>query len=116
MIELTDTEWESLFDKVDDTIAKVISELPPEVKTKADEILCYIDKYHPDTNSEKNTVILGLYMPWTKGPIFIYAGQIHEHCNKNIDDTLQSVRHVYLHELAHAVGDLKEYEVKALGL
>ena len=57
-----------------------------------------------------------MYMAWTKGPVIIYVGQIFEHCHQNIEETMASVRQVYYHELAHAVGSLVEYEVKERGL
>jgi predicted Zn-dependent protease with MMP-like domain len=55
-------------------------------------------------------------MPWTSGPIFIYAGQIYEDCRMNMEEAMKSVRQVYYHELAHAIGDLEEEEVKERGL
>ena len=114
MIELSDQEWEELFDKTDNTIQQVISEFPPQVKEAAENMATFIDKYSPRTSEGWH--ILGIYMNWTNGPIIVYVGQIHEDCNRNIDETLKSVRQVYLHELAHAIGNLDEYEVKERGL
>lgn len=112
MIQLTDEQWDTLFDKADETIQKVISELPNPIKEKADEVGCCLDRY----TTRENWHILGCYMSWTNGPILIYVGQIYEDCHQNIEESMQSVRQVYLHELAHAVGNLEEYEVKERGL
>jgi hypothetical protein len=112
MIELTDEEWDKLFDKADETIQQVISELPDPVKNKAESIDCKLDRYCP----KENWKVLGMYFSWTSGPIFVYVGQIYEDSRKDMDEAMKSVRQVYLHELAHAIGNLEEYEVKERGL
>ena len=112
MINLTDEEWEVLFNKSDETLEILINNLPPSIKIKAEEVGCCMDRY----TANENWHMLGCYMKWTNGPIFIYVGQIYEDCNKNMDDAMKSVKQVYLHELAHAVGNLEEYEVKERGL
>ena len=112
MIELTEEEWNVLYDKVDETIQKAIDDLPEPVRTKASEISCVVDKYTP----RENWHILGTYMNWTNGPIIIFIGQIFEDCGKNVEGAMASVRQVYYHELAHAIGNLEEYEVKERGL
>ena len=112
MLNLTDEQWDALFDKADETIQQVISEFPDPVKEAAEKMPCYLDKYTP----REGWHTLGVYMAWTNGPIIIYVGQIYEDCYMNIDDTMKSVRQVYLHELAHAIGNLAEYEVKERGL
>jgi len=112
MLDLTENQWNSLFDKTDETIQKAIDDLPEEVKKSAEGISCVVDKY---TNKE-NWHMLGCYMQWTNGSIVIYVGQIFEDCNEDVEETMKSVRQVYYHELAHAIGDLAEYEVKERGL
>ncbi len=112
MINLTDEQWESLFDKTEAMILKVMGELPLKVREKAEEVSCSLDKY----TGVPNYKILGAYMKWTEGPIIIYVGQIYEDCNEDVDEMLKSVRQVYLHELAHVVGNLEEYQVKERGL
>lgn len=112
MILLTDEQWDTLFDKVDETIQKAISDLPPKIQDAANDIICLIDKYTSDANRR----ILGCYILPTSGPIIIYAGQIYEDCGLDIDKAMESVRQVYYHELAHAIGDLTEGEVEERGL
>jgi predicted Zn-dependent protease with MMP-like domain len=112
MIDLTEEQWEALFVKVDETVTKAMDELPESTRKKAEEVGCVVDKY----TNRPNWHILGCYMAWTNGPIVIYAGQIFEDCHQDMDGAMQSVRQVYLHELAHAVGDLAEHEVKERGL
>lgn len=55
-------------------------------------------------------------MAWTNEPIAIFAGQIYEDCSQNMEMAMQSVGQVYYQELAHAIGDLGELEVKERGL
>ena len=114
MITLPDEKWEELFDAVNATVCKAIDDLPPEVQAKADQIACVVDKY--TTRPEwKDAIILGCYWQMTN-TIMIFVGQIYEQCNQDLEGTMASVRQVYYHELAHAIGDLAEYEVKELGL
>lgn len=112
MINLPEEQWEDLYDKVDETVKKAMDDLPDVVRKRAEEIPCVVDKY---THLEGWT-ILGQYMAWTEGPIIIYIGQIYEDNNQDVEKSMASVRQVYYHELAHAIGDLKEYEVKERGL
>ncbi len=114
MIILTDTEWETLFDNVDVTITKAQNDLPIIVREKAEEINCVVDKY-TQLDRWKDGKVLGCFIPWTN-TIIIFVGQIYEDCNKDIEETMKSVRQVYYHELAHAVGDLEEYQVQERGL
>lgn len=109
---LTDSQWEKLFDEADITVQKVMEELPDPVKERAKEIGCCLDRYTP----HEGWHILGTYMAWTNGPIIIFVGQIYEDCSQNMESAMQSVRQVYLHELAHGIGNLEEYEVKERGL
>jgi predicted Zn-dependent protease with MMP-like domain len=112
MLNLTEELWNALFDKADETIQKTIADLPEPVQVRADQIICNLDKY----TALENWHILGLYAAMTNGPIIVYVGQIYEDNKQNMEETMQSVRQVYLHELAHAIGNLEEYEVKARGL
>jgi len=115
MLNLNDDEWNKLFDAVDLTVSKAMDDLPQGVKLRAVEIGCIVDKYH-QMEKYKHWKVLGCYMKWTNGPVVIYVGQIFEDNNQDIDATMQSVRQVYYHELAHAVGNLEEYEVEERGL
>lgn len=115
MLNLTDDQWNALFDEVDKTVTKAIDDLPPEIQKEAEQIECLVDKY-TTLDRWKHGKVLGCYMPWTNGPIFIYAGQIYEDCQQNMEAAMKSVRQVYYHELAHAIGDLEEDEVKERGL
>jgi len=112
MLELTEEQWNTLFEEVDHTVCKAIDDLPPEIQKKAEEVGCVVDKY---TNRE-GWKLLGCYIAGTNGPIVIYIGQIFEDCHQEIKAAMESVRQVYYHELAHAVGNLAEYEVKERGL
>lgn len=112
MIEFTDEKWDTLCDEADKTIQQVISELPEPVKQKAEALPCLLDKYTHRTDQK----ILGTYLSPFGGPIIVYVGQIFEDCHQDVIGTMESVRQVYLHELAHAVGKLSEYEVRKLGL
>ena len=112
MLNLTDKQWNDLFDKVDETVTKAMDDLPEPVRIKAWEVPCTVDKY----TQLGEWKILGCYMQWTNGPIVIYAGQIYEDCNQDMESAMASVRQVYYHELAHAIGDLSEVEVRERGL
>jgi hypothetical protein len=112
MINLPESEWESLFDRAEETIKQAIADLPEKVRLAAEEVDCSLDRY----THKENWHILGIYMKWTNGPIIIYVGQIYEDCHQDIEAAMISVRQVYYHELAHVVGDLAEYEVKERGL
>lgn len=116
MLTLPDDQWTALFDKVDETITKAQDDLPEPVRKKAYEIEVIVDKYQFPIDRWKDWKILGCYMSWTSGPIAIFAGQIYEDCHQNMEEAMQSVRQVYYHELAHAIGDLGEAEVKERGL
>jgi predicted Zn-dependent protease with MMP-like domain len=116
MITLTDDQWTILFDEVDDTIIKAQNDLPDSIRDKACEYQVIVDKYQFPLDQWKDRKILGCYMAWTNGPIVIFAGQIYEDCNQDLDAAMASVRQVYYHELAHAIGDLSEAEVKERGL
>lgn len=118
MIELTQEQWDHLFDEVDNTVQKAINDLPPESQPRADEVGCVVDKYPATGPGDRweGMKVLGCYAHWTNGPIMIFVGQIFEDCNQDVEATMKSVRQVYYHELAHAMGHLAEYEVKELGL
>jgi len=116
MLNLTDAQWDALFDEVDKTILKAIDDLPPTIQKKAEQIECIVDKYQFPLDRWKDMKVLGCYMAWTNGPIAIFAGQIYEDCKQNMEAAMQSVRQVYYHELAHAIGDLAEHEVQERGL
>lgn len=105
---MTDQEKNTLYDAVDNAIQKLISELPDDIRKKADEIPCLLDSFSPPDNHPE---ALGRYMAFTNGPIIIYVEAIHKAENGNIDGVCQSVRHVYLHELGHVLG-LNEIELK----
>jgi hypothetical protein len=60
MIDLTDKEWDKLFDKADETIQEVISELPEPVKNKAENVGCNLDRYCP----KENWKVLGMYFSY----------------------------------------------------
>lgn len=116
MLNLTDEQWNALFDEVDKTVTKAQEDLPEPVREKAELIPVIVDKYQWELDRWKGWKILGCYMAWTNGPIAIFAGQIYEDCSQNMEMAMQSVRQVYYHELAHAIGDLGELEVKERGL
>jgi predicted Zn-dependent protease with MMP-like domain len=113
MIEFTDEQWTAIADEVDKTINKAIDDLPLEVQKRAEQITCIVDQYQFDF--WKNRKVLGYWNPMTN-TIAIFAGQIYEDCNQNMIGAMESVRQVYYHELAHAIGNLAEYEVKERGL
>jgi predicted Zn-dependent protease with MMP-like domain len=116
MLELSDDQWDELFDKVDQTVTKAQDDLPEEVRTKAESIAVIVDRYQWKIEQWNNMKVLGCYMSWMNGPIAIFAGQIYEDCGQDMDAAMASVRQIYYHELAHAIGDLAEYEVKERGL
>ena len=116
MIELTDDKWNEIVDQVDKTITQAQDDLPEPVRSRAMEIDVIVDKYQFPIDRWKNTKVLGCYMAWTNGPIAIFAGQVYEDCGQNMEMTMLSVRQIYYHELAHAIGDLAEYEVQERGL
>ncbi len=116
MLNLTDDQWTELFNRVDETVTKAQDDLPEPVRAKALEIPVIVDKYQFPLDRWKNMKVLGCYMAWTSGPIAIFAGQIYEDCHQDMDGAMASVRQVYYHELAHAIGDLGELEVKERGL
>ena len=116
MIEIIDEKWNEICDDVNKTIIKAQEDLPPQVREKAEQILTIVDKYQFPLDRWKNMKVLGCYMSWTEGPIVIFAGQIYEDCHQDMEGTMKSVRQVYYHELAHAIGDLGELEVKERGL
>jgi predicted Zn-dependent protease with MMP-like domain len=115
MIEFSDEQWNVIADEVDKTVNKAIDDLPPVVQGKAEQIACVVDKYQFRLEEWKNAKVLGCWNP-SLNTIFIFAGQIYEDCSCDLVGAMESVRQVYYHELAHAIGDLAEYEVKALGL
>jgi len=116
MISLTDEQWENLFDEVDKTVTKAQDDLPEAIREKACQYQVIVDKYQFPIDQWKDGKILGCYMAWTNGPIVIFVGQIYEDCHQDLNGTMESVRQIYYHELAHAIGDLSEAEVKERGL
>lgn len=115
MLNLTDEQWNSLFDRVNETVIKAQDDLPDAVRNKAFQIETIADKYQFPIERWKDRKVLGCYMP-QYNTIAIFAGQIYEDCNQDIEETMASVRQVYYHELAHAAGELGEIEVKERGL
>lgn len=116
MLNLTEEQWNNLFDEADKTVCKAIDDLPLEVQKEAEKIECIVDKYQFDLERWKGWKILGTYMANMNGPIVIFVGQIYEDNDQDMTRTMASVRQVYYHELAHAIGDLSECEVKERGL
>jgi predicted Zn-dependent protease with MMP-like domain len=116
MLNFTDEKWDEIVDRVDQTITKAQDDLPEPVRNKALEIVVIVDKYQFPLDRWKNMKVLGCYMAWTSGPIAIFAGQVYEDCSQNMNMAMASVRQIYYHELAHAIGDLGELEVKERGL
>jgi predicted Zn-dependent protease with MMP-like domain len=116
MLNLTEDKWNEIVDRVDQTICKAQDDLPEPVRSRALEIEVIVDKYQFPLDRWKGWKILGCYMAWTNGPIAIFAGQVYEDCHEDMDGTMASVRQIYYHELAHAIGDLGELEVKERGL
>lgn len=111
MIDLSEDMWEKLFDSADETVQKAIADLPEPVRVKAEEWTCWLEKYSPREDAK----ILGICFMGGCA-IAIYVGQIYEDCHQNLEDAMASVRQVYYHELAHAIGNLVEWEVRARGL
>lgn len=107
MIELTEQEWNDLFDKVDDAVQDLISTLPPDLKCKADSIVCFLSR-----GIDRN--ILGIAGP-SQNMITIYVGNIYAAEKGNLETTLSSARQVYYHELGHHLR-LNEAELKERGL
>lgn len=114
MIEFTDEKWNEICDEVDQTVTKAQDDLPQKIREKSEKITCVVDKY-TQLDRWKNGKVLGCFVPWTN-TIIIFAGQIYEDCHQDMKGTMASVRQVYYHELAHAVGDLAEFEVQERGL
>src|ERR1035437_4508490 len=113
MIDLTDEMWEKLYAIADTTVQKAMTELPESVKAKAEEWTCFLEKYSPrSTDTYKVLGICGM----GNYAIAIYVGDIFEVCRGNQEAFIAEVRHVYFHELAHAIGNLREWEVQARGL
>ena len=113
MIDLTEEQWNKLFDTADETVQKAITELPEPVRVKAETWICWLEKYSPrSTSTQKVLGICGM----SNQAIVIYVGDIFEVCQGNQERFVGEVRHVYFHELAHAIGNLREWEVQARGL
>ena len=113
MIDLTEEQWNKLFDTADETVQKAIAELPEPVRVKAETWICWLEKYSPrSTSTQKVLGICGM----SNQAIAIYVGDIFEVCQGNQERFVGEVRHVYFHELAHAIGNLREWEVQARGL
>jgi|FAXJ01.1.fsa_nt_gi predicted Zn-dependent protease with MMP-like domain len=113
MIDLTEEQWNKLFDTADETVQKAIAELPEPVRVKAETWICWLEKYSPrSTSTQKVLGICGM----SNQAIVIYVGDIFEVCQGNQERFVGEVRHVYFHELAHAIGNLREWEVQARGL
>jgi hypothetical protein len=113
MIEMTEEQWNGLFDAADEIIQKAMSELPDPIRKTAETWTCWLEKYSPrSTDTEK---ILGICVMYGQG-ICVYVGEIYEYVKGNHERFVEEVRHVYFHELAHAIGKLNEAEVKERGL
>lgn len=113
MINLTEEMWEKLYDTADETVQKAMAELPDPVREKAETWTCWLEKHSPRSNDTQK--VLGICGLGTQA-IAIYVGDIFEVCQGNQERFIEEVRHVYFHELAHAIGNLREWEVKARGL
>jgi predicted Zn-dependent protease with MMP-like domain len=116
MIDFTDDQWNALVDEVDQTVTQAQDDLPEVIREKACQYQVIVDKYQFLRDEWKNMKVLGCYMAWTNGPIAIFTGQVYEDCHQDMTATMESVRHVYYHELAHAIGNLSEFEVRERGL
>jgi len=113
MIDLTEEMWEKLFDTADETVQKAMKELPDPVRVKAEEWTCWLEKFSPrSTDTQKVLGICGM----GNQAIAIYVGDIFEICQGNQERFIAEVRRVYFHELAHAIGNLVEWEVRTRGL
>ena len=113
MLDLTEEQWEKLYDTADETVQKAMAELPDLVRKKAEEWTCFLEKHSPRSNDTQK--VLGICGMGTYA-IAIYVGDIFEVCQGNQERFIAEVRHVYFHELAHAIGNLREWEVRARGL
>lgn len=110
---MTEEMWEKLYDTADETVQKAMKELPDLVRAKAETWTCFLEKYSPrSTDTQKVLGICGM----GNQAIAIYVGEIFEYVQGNQERFIEEVRHVYFHELAHAIGNLREWEVKARGL
>lgn len=113
MIDLTEEQWEGLFNVADETVQKAMTELPEPVRVKAETWTCWLAKYSPrSTDTQKVLGICGV----GNHAIAIYVGDIFEVCQGNQENFINEVRRVYFHELAHAIGKLVEWEVRSRGL
>ena len=114
MINLTEDQWNNLFDEADETIQQLISEFPDPIREKAEKVPCLLgSRYSPSENEHK--YILGTYFHQDCGPIIMYIGRIYEHCNQDVDETMKQIQKTYLHEMGHALG-LNEVEARERGL
>ena len=113
MIDLTDEMWKKLFDTADETVQKAMKELPEPVREKTETWACFLEKHSPRSTDTQR--VLGICGMWNQA-IAIYVGDIFEVCHGDQERFIAEVRHVYFHELAHAIGNLREWEVKARGL
>ena len=110
---MTDDDRHALYDAVDDSIQRLISELPEAVRKEAEKVPCYLDgvsflENHPEA--------LGCCMaPLENSPIFIFVENIYRATNGSLNGTLTSARQVYMHELGHVLG-LGEVEVRERGI
>ena len=110
---MTDEEYTILYDRVDDAIAGLISELPNDIQEDAKKIPCLLDAFSPIDNHPE---ALGCCMQGLENsPIFIYVEAIYAAEGGNVDGVCKSARQVYLHELGHALG-LSEIEVRERGV
>src|ERR1035441_9520490 len=61
MIDLTEEQWNKLFDTADETVQKAIAELPEPVRVKAETWICWLEKYSPrSTSTQKVLGICGM--------------------------------------------------------
>lgn len=113
MIDYTEEQWNNAFDHADAEVQKAIADLPEPVKSKTKEWECFLEKYSP--RSEGQNRVLGI-CAMNSNAICIYVGEILEWCGYSGEKPEDVVRRVYYHELAHGLGKLYEWEVKARGL
>ncbi len=113
MINLTEEQWEKLFDTADKTVQKAMAELPDPVWVNTETWTCFLEKFSPRSTDTQR--VFGICGMWNQA-IVIYVGEIFEVCQENQERFIDDVRHVYFHELAHAIGNLNEWEVQSRGL
>ncbi|MEW6159802.1 MAG: metallopeptidase family protein [Verrucomicrobiota bacterium] len=120
-VEFSDQEipWETLFERADKALKKLIAELPEEIRCEAQRVPWLLEKWPPDSLAPDT---LGVYHGFEShtvsnqgGPIFIFVGCIFDYCEQERLSFEKEVRKTYLHELGHHLG-LEEDELESRGL